>query len=177
MNEQDLKRYTIILGGGSGVLFQPLDETKTYILSAKHVFYKKNPNDGGANKEVLESSINYFFSDKQKDQIPCEIIKGENYFEHCDENVDAAILILNENLGFNKIFVDERTSGFAEFNLTGYPNSKRNADDKYDKQMISDLNAHNDSLIALRLVVNHLDHEQITGFSGGGIIKSNGRIE
>jgi len=174
MDENDLKRYTVILGAGSGVLFQPLDETKTYILSAKHVFYKKDSNDRGADNEVLVSSVDYFFSDKQEDLISCDIKKGENYFEHSDENVDAAILILNENLGFNQIFVDERTTSFNEFNLTGYPNSKRNADDKYDKQIISDLNSYNDKLITLRLVVNHLDHEQITGFSGGGIIKSNG---
>jgi hypothetical protein len=174
MNENDLKRYTVILGGGSGVLFQPLDETKTYILSAKHVFYKKEPNDRGTDINVLLSSIDYCFSDKQSVPITFEIKEGENYFEHSDENVDAAILILNENLGFNQIFVDQRMTSFNEFNLTGYPNSKRKTDDKYDKLIISDLNSYDDSLIALRLVVNHLDHEQITGFSGGGIMKTNG---
>ncbi len=172
MDENDLKRYTVILGDGSGVLFQPLDETKTYILSAKHVFYKKDSNDRGADKELLVSSIDYFFSDKQSDPIPFEIKKGENYFEH--DNADAAILVLEENLGFDHIFIDERITGFDGFNLTGYPNSKRNADDKYDKQLISDLNNYGDMLIALRLVVNHLDHEHIAGFSGGGIIKCNG---
>lgn len=172
MNENDLKRYTVILGGGSGVLFQPLDETKTYILSAKHVFYKKDPSDRGSDKEVLLSSIEYSFSDKQDNPVSFEIKKGENYFEHL--NADASILVLEENTGFDQIFIDERTSGFDGFNLTGYPNSKRNADDKYDKQVISDLNNYDDTLIALRLFVNHLDHDQITGFSGGGIIKING---
>ena len=172
MNENDLKRYTVILGEGSGVLFQPLDETKTYILSAKHVFYKKDPNDQGRDKEVLLSSINYFYSDQQDNPISIEIKKGENYFEH--DEADAAILVLEENLGFNQIFIDERKTGFNGFTLTGYPDSKRKVDDKYDKHLIRDLISSNDSIIGLRLVVNHLDHEQISGFSGGGIIKING---
>lgn len=174
MDENDLKRYTVILGTGSGVLFQPLDETKTYILSAKHVFYKKITNDNGPDTYELLTTINYSISDKQNTPIEVSINKGENYFEHSDENVDAAVLILNENLGFNNIFIDGRTNGFDGFNLTGYPNSKRNADDKYDKQVISDLVSSDESLITLRLVVNHLDHSQITGFSGGGVMKTNG---
>lgn len=173
MDENDLKRYTVILGGGSGVLFQPLDENKTYILTAKHILYKDIKNEKGQKiGEELIAKINLSYSNDQSNTIEFKIKKGENYFEH--DNADAAILILEGNLGFNQIFIDERTTGFDGFNLTGYPNSKRNADDKYDKQIIRDLNSYTDSLIALRLVVNHLDHEQITGFSGGGIIKTNG---
>tara|TARA_R110002051_G_scaffold181774_1_gene251345 strand:+ start:113274 stop:114581 length:1308 start_codon:yes stop_codon:yes gene_type:complete len=173
MNENDLKKYTVILDEGSGVLFQPLDETKTYILSAKHVYYTLVPNESGPDKKELKKSVNYYLSDSQNEPNEIEVINNENYFEHSDENVDAAILILNENLGFNQIFTDERTTDFKDFNLTGYPENKRKANDKYDKQQIRDLNSYSDSLIALRLVVNHLDHEQITGFSGGGIIKTN----
>ncbi|NDV45891.1 hypothetical protein D0T49_02350 [Paludibacter sp. 221] len=172
MDENDLKRYTVILGGGSGVLFQPLDETKTYILTAKHVLYKDIEDERGRKTKELISKINFSYSNDQSNLIEFEIAKGQNYFEH--DSADAAILVLEENLGFNQIFIDERTTGFDSFNLTGYPNCKRNADDKYDKLIISDLNSYNDSLITLRLVVNHLEHEQITGFSGGGIIKING---
>ncbi len=173
MDENDLKRYTVILGSGSGVLFQPLDETITYVLSAKHVFYDEDDTEGREKKYILKQNITLSFSDSQENIKEIEIEQGKNYFEHHEDEVDAAILILKENLDYNQIFVDERTTGFDGFNLTGYPNSKRLADDKYDKQLIRDLNSHNDKLITLRLVVNHLDHEQITGFSGGGIIKSN----
>lgn len=173
MDENDLKRYTVILGGGSGVLFQPLDETKTYILTAKHVLYKDIEDERGRKTgEELILKINFNYSNDQSNLIEFEIKKGQNYFEH--DSADAAILVLEENLGFNQIFIDERTAGFDSFNLTGYPNCKRNADDKYGKLIISDLNSYNDSLIALRLVVNHLENEQIMGFSGGGIIKING---
>lgn len=175
MDENDLKRYTVILGGGSGVLFQPLDGNKTYILTAKHVLYKDIKNERGQkiSKELI-SKINFSYSYNQSNEIEFQIKKGENYFEH--ESADAAILVLEESLGFNQIFTHEIVTDFNGFNLTGYPNNKRDADDKYDKQVISDLNSYNDNLISLRLVVNHLDHAQITGFSGGGIIKVTGNV-
>lgn len=172
MDENDLKRYTVILGEGSGVLFQPLDETKTYVLSAKHVFYDEDDTDGRQTNYIFKQKIILFYSTAQDKPVEIEISKDINYFEHPD--VDAAILILNENLGFDQIFVDEKTTGFEGFSLTGYPNSKRKTDDKYEKLLVSDINSYNENLIALRLVVSHLDHEQITGFSGGGIIKTNG---
>jgi hypothetical protein len=174
MDVNDLKRYTVILDEGSGVLFQPLDETKTYILSAKHVFYTIDPNDSGPDTIELKANINYSYSDNQYEANEIEIIKGDNYFEHFNANVDAAILVLDKILDFNQIFIDKRTTGFKDFNLTGYPESKREVDHKYDKQLIRDLISYDDSLISLRLVVDHLGHEQITGFSGGGIIKING---
>ncbi len=173
MDENDLKRYTVILGGGSGILFQPLDETKTYILSAKHVFYEQIKNDNAPDSEMIKKNISYYFSDTQSNPHEINITIGVNYFEHPNNVVDAAILILNENLGFNQIFTDARTTDFNGFALTGYPNSKRHSDERYDKQLINDINSYDDNLITLRLVVNHLDHEHITGFSGGGIIKVN----
>lgn len=171
MDENDLKRYTVILGGGSGVLFQPLDENKTYILTAKHNLYK-NIGEGRNKSTELLDKINFSYSNNQDNPIKFTIIKGENYYEH--ENADAAILVLDENLGFNQIFIDERNSNFKEFSLTGYPEIKRKAEDKYDKYLISDLTNSDDEKIILRLDVNHLDNDQITGFSGGGIIKING---
>src|SRR5690606_38687464 len=114
------------------------------------------PNENGPNTEELISSIDYRFSDKQEDLISCDIVKGENYFEH--DNADAAILVLEENLGFDQIFIDERTSGFDGFSLTGYPESKRKTDDKYDRHVIKSLISSNENLISLRLSVDHLGH-------------------
>ncbi|SHL61682.1 ABC-three component system protein [Myroides odoratimimus] len=172
MDENDLKRYTVILGGGSGILFQPLDETITYILTAKHVLYK-DVKDGRGQKtgEELVDKINFSYSNDQNNPIVFKVKKDENYFEH--DVADAAILVLKENLGFNQIFIDERKSNFKEFSLTGYPEIKRQAEDKYDKHLISELTNSDDEKIILRLNVNHLDNDHITGFSGGGIIKIN----
>ena len=82
MDENDLKRYTVILGEGSGVLFQPLDETQTYILSAKHIFYEKVINDSEPNTERLRDRISYTLSNNQETPIEIAIKLGENYFEH-----------------------------------------------------------------------------------------------
>lgn len=173
MGENDLKRYTVILDEGSGVLFQPVDATKTYILSAKHIFYEKIQSDQGPNEYKLKDRVSYFFSDDQNIPNDIEIKKDENYFEHSNERIDAAILVLNRNLGFNEIYVEDEITNVSDYNLTGYPEGKRSADDKYDKQPISDLISI-DKLITLRLATSHLSHSEITGFSGGGIIKLNG---
>ena len=174
MDENDLKRYTVILDDGSGVLFQPLNEAKTYILSAKHVFYRDVEHDNGTDTKVLKDKIRYTLSTQQNTPIEINLDKGVNYYEHDHADADAAILILDENLGFGQIFIDVKPSSYCGFNLTGYPECKRKADDKYDKHAVSDLISFNDDIIALRLVTNHLDHQQISGFSGGGIFKTNG---
>ena len=173
MDENDLKKYTVILGGGSGVLFQPVDSDKTYILSAKHVFYDEVENDRGITENVLKSTIDLSFSDAQDNKESIEIKKGENYFEHSDGQIDAAILIINDISKYNQIYTDENPSTFDGFSLTGYPESKRAILDKYNKYRITELISYNDDILNLRLVVSHLANHDIKGFSGGGIIKTN----
>jgi hypothetical protein len=38
MTIDDITEYVACVNGGSGVIFQPVDEKYTYILTAKHVF-------------------------------------------------------------------------------------------------------------------------------------------
>ena len=175
MNQNDLKRYTVILDEGSGVLFQPLDETITYILSAKHVFYKRVPNDNGPDTKELKTHISYHFSDNQNEPNEIEIINGENYFEHSVENVDAAILILNVNLGFNKIFIDEDCIVFDECFLCGYPSKiDDNINDRYSNYQINrKVDTTNNGYFRLETNFGNLNHEDIKGFSGGGILRLN----
>jgi hypothetical protein len=175
MDVKDLKKYTVILEGGSGVLFQPLDETKTYILSAKHVFYKDDPNERGKDTKELKISICYYFSDKQNKPNKIEIIKEENYFEHPDENIDAAILILNENLGFNQIFIDNDCVAFNECLLCGYPSKiDGNTNDRYSNHQINrKIDNTNNGYFRLETNFGNLNHEDIKGFSGGGILRLN----
>lgn len=179
MNGNDLKKYSVILGSGSGVLFQPLDETKTYILSAKHVFYEDVEHDNGPDTKELKAKISYFFSNSQNEPNEIEIIYGQNYFEHSSENVDAAILILNGNLGFNKIFVDEDCIAFNECLLCGYPSKiGDNENDRYSNYQINrKVDTTNNGYFRLETNFGNLNHEDIFGFSGGGILRlSNGMI-
>ena len=176
MDENDLKRYTVILGNGSGVLFRPMNETKTYILSAKHVFYKNEPNDTGSDTKELVTTIKYSMSDNQNNSTDVLITKGTNYFEHDD--VDAAILVLEENLGFNQIFIEEACMAFNECFLCGYPGKiNDNRNDRYTNHLINRKIVTTDNGY-LRLETNfgNLNHEDIIGFSGGGILRLNNGV-
>lgn len=171
MDESDLKKYTVILGGGSGVLFQPLDETKTYILSAKHIFYNEAENDRGQKINILTEKISFCFSDAQNDKKEIEVKKGGNYYEH--DHTDAAILVLNENLGFDQIFIDENCTAFSECLLCGYPSKIfGNTNDRYSNHRISrKIDTTNNGYFRLETNFGNLNHEDIIGFSGGGILR------
>ncbi|OOV29144.1 hypothetical protein BXU11_04260 [Flavobacterium sp. LM5] len=178
MEENDLKRYTVILGSGSGILFQPLDESKTYVLSAKHVFYDKD-NTGHETKYTLKHKINLCFFNTQNELKEIEITNGVNYFEHSDADNDSAILILNENLGYNQIFVDEDCIAFNECLLCGYPSKiDDNKNDRYSNHQINrKIDTTNNGYFRLETNFGNLNHEDIIGFSGGGILRlSNGMI-
>lgn len=178
MNENDLKSYTVILGNGSGVLFEPLDQTITYVLSAKHVFYVKD-DTGGETKFELKHKINLSFSSNQETNQEITILKGQNYFEHSDGGIDAAILILNENLGYSQIFVDEECIAFNEYFLCGFPdNIADNKNDRYSNYQINrKIDTTNNGYYRLQTNFGNLNHGDIVGFSGGGILRlSNGVI-
>ena len=177
MDENDLKRYTVILDGGSGILFQPLDETRTYILSAKHVFYKNIKPDNGPDAKELKDSVSYSLSTNQGTPIEVKLNKGANYYEH--DEADAAILVLDENLGFDQICIDENCMAFNECLLCGYPSKiSDNKNDRYSNQQISrKIDTTNNGYFRLETNFGNLNHEDIIGFSGGGILRlSNGAI-
>jgi hypothetical protein len=173
MDENDLKKYTVILGGGSGVLFQPLDETKTYVLSAKHVFYNIIKNDNGPDTKKIKGNISLSLSTTQDEKEEIEIIKGTNYFDHSNVNIDAAILVLDKHLGFNQIFVDEDCIAFNECLLCGYPSKiDDNKNDRYSNHQINrKINTTNNGYFRLETNFGNLNHKDITGFSGGGILR------
>tara|TARA_R110000868_G_scaffold243900_1_gene499994 strand:- start:21544 stop:21936 length:393 start_codon:yes stop_codon:yes gene_type:complete len=114
MTENDIKKYSVILEEGSGVLFQPADSDKTYVLSAKHVFYDEIEDVRGGKKIELKKEITLRFSDSQNEEKVIEIKIGENYFEHSESSIDAAILLLPDIEGYDQIFIDNDISS------TGY---------------------------------------------------------
>lgn len=172
MTENDIKKYSVILGEGSGVLFQPTDSDKTYVLSARHVFYDEIKDERGRKKSEVKKEITLRFSDSQNEEKVIEIKNGDNYFEHSESSIDAAILLLPDIVGYNQIFIDNNTSSCG-YNMAGFPESRRAFDDKYNKYKISDIISSDQNVLSLRLEVAHLSHNDISGFSGGGIIKFN----
>ncbi|MDV3596583.1 ABC-three component system protein [Chryseobacterium sp. PTM-20240506] len=172
MTENDIKKYSVILGEGSGALFQPADSDKTYVLSARHVFYDEIKDERGRKKNEVKKEITLRFADSQNEEKVIEIKNGENYFEHFESSIDAAILLLPDIVGYNQIFTDSYTSSNG-YNMAGFPESRRASDDKYNKYKISDIISSDQNVLSLRLEVAHLSHSDISGFSGGGIIKFN----
>ena len=172
MTENDIKKYSVILGEGSGALFQPADSDKTYVLSARHVFYDEIKDERGGKKSEVKKEITLRFSDSQNEEQVIEIKNGENYFEHSESSIDAAILLLPDIEGYNQIFIDSYTSSNG-YNMAGFPESRQASDDKYNKYKISDIVSSDENILSLRLEVAHLSHSDISGFSGGGIIKFN----
>ena len=77
MTENDIKKYSVILGEGSGVLFQPADSDKTYVLSARHVFYNEIKDERGGKKSEVKKEITLRFSDSQDEEKVIEIRNGE----------------------------------------------------------------------------------------------------
>ncbi len=172
MTENDIKKYSVILGEGSGALFQPADSDKTYVLSARHLFYDEIEDERGRKKSEVKKEITLRFSDSQDEEKVIEIKNGENYFEHSESSIDAAILLLPDIEGYDQIFIDNDISSTG-YSLAGFPQSRRTSDDKYNKYKISDIVSSNENILSLRLEVAHLSHRDISGFSGGGIIKFN----
>ena len=170
MTENDIKKYSVVLGEGSGALFQPADSDKTYVLSARHVFYNEIKDERGGKKSEVKKEITLRFSDSQDEEKVIEIRNGENYFEHSDSSIDAALLLIEDIEGYSQIFIDNNTSSFNGYNMAGFPQSRRASDDKYNKYKISDIISSDQNILSLRLEVAHLSHSDISGFSGGGII-------
>lgn len=173
MTENDIKKHSVVLGEGSGALFQPADSDKTYVLSARHVFYNEIKDERGGKKSEVKKEITLRFSDSQDEEKVIEIRNGENYFEHSDSSIDAALLLIEDIEGYSQIFIDNNTSSFNGYNMAGFPQSRRASDDKYNKYKISDIISSDQNILSLRLEVAHLSHSDISGFSGGGIIKFN----
>ena len=141
-------------------------------MSARHVFYDEIKDERGGKKSEVKKEITLRFSDSQDEEKVIEIKNGENYFEHSESSIDAAILLLPDIVGYNQIFIDSYTSSNG-YNMAGFPESRRASDDKYNKYKISDIISSDQNVLSLRLEVAHLSHSDISGFSGGGIIKFN----
>ena len=155
MTENDIKKHSVILGEGSGVLFQPADSDKTYVLSARHVFYDEIEDERGGKKSEVKKEITLRFSDLQNEEKIIEIKNGENYFEHSESSIDASILLLPDIEGYNQIFIDNDLSPIG-YNMAGFPQSRRASDDKYNKYKISDIVSSDENVLSLRLEVAHL---------------------
>jgi len=180
MNKDDLKKYSVIVNGGSGCLFQPMTDSYTYILTAKHLFFEKNEEGRGVEKvqypDGTEIEVKRFIQTSEgwdEELIPFILIEGENYFPHKDENTDIAILKITPIIkGFDDICIIDDIELDGEFVLAGSPVPFREnpQGDRYTHYNIqSIITSANKSILAQ--VDPALNQNNIEGTSGGGVLK------
>jgi len=176
MNQDDIKKFIVCINGGSGVLFQPMDEQHTYVLTAKHVL-----EDIGSEPYNNLVSIYFFNSNTNTYELvnaPFEIEIGENYFPHSEELVDIAIIKLSKIDNVEKIIIKEDISTDCEdYCLYGYPSIRRKPID----QMINLNWIRADENVKIlgekenkkreAEIIKNQNYEELVGTSGGGIVK------
>ncbi len=155
-----LPKYTVKVDGGSGCLFQPINDEYSYVLTAKHVISDNNSpsiirQNLDENGTLIEESL--------------EII-GEP-FRHSDKNKDAVIIKvkkieLTEAL-LRDDLLNENKDGYF---LCGHPNSRRNQNDSFRLDEISILQPKEHNYIESKSK-QPIIYTEVIGQSGGGILK------
>jgi hypothetical protein len=155
-----LPKYTVKVEGGSGCLFQPINDEYSYVLTAKHVISGNNA--PSIIRQTLDENgalLNETF----------EIIGTP--FLHTDVNKDAAIIKVKKVKEIEYLIRDDlKTENTSGYYLCGHPDSRR--DDAYsfrpNKLTIKNPKQFGYREAELEKVANK---EEIVGQSGGGIIK------
>ena len=173
MNIDTIREYIVIVNGGSGCIFQPMDNTYSYVLTAKHNITDANNQISKLIRFKLESNTWIEI------QIPfVNLIENENYFPHSDR--DIAIIKINKIADLENIIrVDDIETERIGYILTGYP-EKRREDNQNTK---ANWFRHDEDVTILNIkaeklregsVPGNADREEIIGQSGGGILKISG---
>lgn len=154
-----MQYFTVQVERGSGCLFQPLDDSYSYVLTAKHVI--ENISD------FTKIKITRYTGSKYK-----EVKVLEKPYPHPHPTKDAAIIKVEkvENLGL-LLRADTDFYNEDKWFLCGYPSIRKEDEFPFRKDSITIMNNTTNGLIEAQLN-NATTHSEIEGQSGGGIIKS-----
>ena len=128
MNIDDIRKYVVVVNGGSGCIFQPVDKEYSYILTAKH-----NLTD---NNNRIDTLIRFQYNKNKWEKLPIEIdslVEGKNYLSHPDK--DIAILKINRITDLEPIHRIDTNDILQEpdnYCLCGYPETRRNAEKRWE---------------------------------------------
>ncbi len=173
MTQDKIKNYIVCINGGSGVIFQPMDEEFSYILTATHVF-----DDIKDYKNKVEM---YFYNESNNEfelYPKFKLIKGENYFPHPNTDVDISILKINRINNENKLIISSDFDNKGDYSLIGFPGIRREkkknkidwiSDEKIERFTLSKTNDKREAEFNKAYT-----YEEIEGHSGGGIFKYDG---
>jgi hypothetical protein len=154
---EQCKQCSVMLDGGSGVLFQPMTEDYTYILTAKHNLYN----------ESEAKSIN------DMKYIRYRELESKNILEKYEHStLDIAILKI-EKIDFESPYKEfEQPNNRDIFKFYGYPKDRR---DKTEKIKYFDLKVGDkDGFEITASNQEYFPQSYIVGCSGGGVFKQDG---
>ena len=179
MGIDNLKLHSVIVGEGSGVLFQPATTDYTYILTAKHIFF--NTIDTGRGEERIEKKDGEIVqihrltrngNDWCSEQIEFSIQKSKNYFPH--DSVDGAILKIDFKPGLDNIVFEDDIEKISDYLLCGFPNKLRPNEiysEKYTNHKLDRIICDNNTSCRAQLSIGTLMLPDIIGMSGCGVLK------
>lgn len=173
MTIDEAREYTVIVNGGSGCFFQPVDPETTYILTAKH-----NITNAGDQITVLTHFQDHNGQWEMFD-IPFDNLEtGINYFPHPDK--DIAIIKIQRLSGLDLCFrLDDLDFERNGFSLLGYPKVRR---DEYPNDKLRWYRPDEEIRVLDTLpyllrgaqMTGNPSYEELVGQSGGGIVKIDG---
>lgn len=156
-----LSKYAVKVEGGSGCLFQPIDDGYSYVLTAKHVIGNKN------SPSIIRQVIN---ENGTLANESIEIIGTP--FLHSDENKDAAIIKVKKIEGIDSLLRNDLSSeNRDEYYLCGHPSSRRNQNDSFRPDEITILQKKEGNYIEAKSK-QPIVYDEVKGQSGGGILKA-----
>lgn len=159
------RQCTVIVDGGSGVLFQPMTEEYSYVLTAKHNLYNDITQGSYTQPKNIEDIKITFHDGSEK-----SIIKK---YEH--QSMDIAILKID------KVEFDSPLKQFKEvkngdaYKFYGYPETRRTESEIKDRIQFFDLVV--GEVTSFKIVsrnIEHFEQQSIIGCSGGGVFKEDG---
>jgi len=152
--------FTVKVNGGSGCLFQPIDDTYSYVLTAKHV---ENVNNTPL---VIRQTVN---QNGQLINEALEIIGTP--FNHTDINKDASIIKIKKVVDIESLLRDDLYSENRDnYYLCGHPKSRLGDAYSFRENKLTIENRKQFGYIEAELSRPAI-HSEIVGQSGGGIIK------
>lgn len=155
-----LPKFTVKVEGGSGCLFQPINDEYSYVLTAKHVISDNNA--PSIIRQTLDENDNPINETLKIIGMP---------FRHSDENKDAAIIKVQKVEGTESLLRDELSSEHRDgYYLCGHPKSRINDEYSFRENKLEVQNKKQYGYVEAELsrVANRTE---IVGQSGGGVIK------
>jgi hypothetical protein len=158
--DEKYQKISLMIDNGTGVLFQPMSNEYTYILTAKHNLQFKNKDNIYVDKNIEEIVL-------KDDSGTVLELKIEGMYHHQD--LDISILKINYyEVEYFINFLTNRESDRINFNFYGYPSTRRNQDIKGRLVKLEYNNQPNTELIVMKNTESSSQSE-IVGFSGGGV--------